>query len=383
MTMETLPNNSSACNRQLKDCWFETGKLRTLVDALPILIAYVNSKGRFCFNNLVHQQWFGYSPQEIAGMSMEEVFGADACGVLQPYVEQALCGDRVLFELVVPYQRLGPRFICASYVPDRDADGQIRGFFSVISDIGEIRHADDDRNRHLKEASHTARLNSMGELTSQIIHEVSQPLAAIVSYSEACSRLLSSGHYDLDELITSLNDIGEQAERAGKIIRNIRNFVNRHETRFVETDINSLVEETLRLMELDPNWRMTQFQLDTDATDLRAKIDPVMIEQVILNLLHNGLEAMQDIPLEQRKLTLRTALNNTGEIEVTIDDNGPGLSNEQAKKLFLPFNSSKPNGMGMGLIICRSILDNHGGRLWASTNSLGGARFCFTLPAMQ
>lgn len=280
-------------------------------------------------------------------------------------------GDQVMFELLVPYQRIGPRFISATYVPDLGKEGRIRGFFSLISDISEIRHTEDDRNRHLKQAAHTARLNSMGELASRIIHEVSQPLAAIVAYSEACSRLLASGHYDLRELVASLDDIGKQAERAGKIIRKIRNFVSKHEARFVETDINGLVRETLRLMELDPNWRATQFHLKTETAELRAQVDPVMIEQVILNLLHNALEAMQDQPSEQRRLTLRTRRNTDGEVEVEVEDEGPGLSTTQFKQLFQPFTSTKPNGMGMGLTISRSIIMQHGGRLWVSTNPEG------------
>lgn len=380
MTLDARHGISSTDQFSDVNNWSDEVKLQNLLDALPVLIAYVNSEQRYCFTNLAHQQWFGYTPKEISGMAMWEVLGVDAYEALRPYVDQALTGQQVKFELRVSYQRLGPRFICATYVPDRGEDGRVRGFFSLISDFSEIRNAEASHIKHLKEAAHTARLNIMGELASQIIHEVSQPLSAIVAYSEACSRLLASGHYDVGELVTSLNDIGSQAEHAGKIIHSIRDFVSKHEPRLLETNINSLVRETLHLVELDPNWQTVQFRLDTDASAPMARVDPIMIEQVILNLVQNALEAMEDQPAEQRQLTLRTQWHPEDWIEVTVEDKGTGLSAEARKQLFEPFATTKTSGMGMGLAISRSIIEGHGGRLWATDNPYGGTTFRFTLP---
>lgn len=359
---------------------FDEVILQNLLDALPVLIAYVNSEQRYCYNNLAHQQWFGYTPREVSGMTMQQVLGVDAYEALRPYVEQALDGQQIKFELPVPYQRIGPRFICATYVPDRGKNGRVRGFFSLISDFSEIRSAEASRIKHLKEAAHTARLSAMGELTSQIIHQVSQPLSVIVSYAEACSRLLASGHADAIKLTAVLDEIGSEAERAGKIIHSIRDFVSKHEPRLLDTDINGLIREALHLVELDPHWQAVQFNVETDTMEPIVRADPIMIEQVILNLVQNALEAMEQQPIEQRQLTLRTQWHPEGWIEVTVEDRGTGLSAEARKQLFEPFNTTKTSGMGMGLAISRSIVEGHGGRLWATDNTDGGTSFRFTLP---
>ena len=378
--MEREPNNAPAGPCQTDEYRFAAKQLNTLLDALPVLIAYVDNERRYCFNNLIHQQWFGYSPSEISGMSMQQVLGEEAYETLRPYVERALQGERVSFELLAPFQRIGPRFVYASYIPDLEPNGRIRGFFSLISDISKIHHRPEHRIRRLKDATHTAHLNSMGELTSKIIHEVNQPLTIILTYAEACSALVRSGQYDLREVVASLDDIAKQAERAGAIIRKIRNLVDKHEVRFVKAEINTLVRETLHLMELDPNWRLTRFHLNSETSPLYARADPVMIEQVLLNLLHNALEAMEDLPPEQRQLILGIKQNTSGDIQITIDDTGPGIATDQLSRLFHPFTSGKPHGMGMGLTISRSIIRAHGGRLWFNTNPQGGASFSFTLP---
>ena len=375
MTRQTHTDDCSTINQ-----WYEKNHLRTLLDALPVLIAYVDERQRYCFSNLAHQLWFGYSPEEIAGMSMHQVLGDEAYRVLRPFIEQALRGQQVKFELLVPYGRIGPRTICATYVPDRAEDDRIKGFFSLISDISELRQIDEDHNRHLKEAAHTARLNLMGELTSQIVHQVSQPLSAIVSYAEACSQLVTSGDYAPKELAGVLGDIAVEAQRAGEIIRRIRGFVSKHEPRFRLTDINVLIRETIHLVELDPNWQNVQVRLDSDLGEARAWIDAVMIEQVILNLVHNAVEAMETLPVEQRQLCLCIQAYDDQYIEVSVEDRGTGLNPQARKHLFEPFSTTKKNGMGMGLAISRSIVRRHGGRLWATDNPYGGTTFRFTLP---
>jgi PAS domain S-box-containing protein len=350
------------------------------LDALPVLIAYVDERQCYCFTNLAHQLWFGYSPRQIAGMSLREVLGGEAYAVLRPFVEQVLRGEQIKFELLVPYGRIGPRNICATYVPDRSAAGSIRGFFSLISDISELRQVDAVRSRRLKETAHTARLNLMGELTSQIVHQVSQPLSAIVTYAEACSQLVMGGDYAPTEVAGVLDEIAVEAQRASDVIRRIRDFVSKHEPHFHLTDIHALLRETIHLVELDPNWQSVQFRLESDLGESQVRIDPVMIEQVILNLVHNALEAMEALPVEQRQLCLRIQGAAEHYIEVSVEDRGTGLIPAARKHLFEPFSSTKKTGMGMGLAISRSIVRRHGGRLWATDNPHGGTTFRFTLP---
>ena len=368
-------NNCSDVNR-----FYDENQLRSLLDALPMLIAYIDKEQRYCFSNLAHQLWFGHSPSEIQGMTMRQVVGEAAHEVLRPFIEQVLQGQQVKFELLVPYGHIGPKYICATYVPVRREDGRIKGFFSLISDFSELRKIEETRTRHLKEAAHTARLNIMGELISQIIHQVSQPLSVIVACAEAGTRLLQGASVDAGELTDVLMEIAKETERAAQIIRRIRGFVSKHEPCFRIADINGLVRETLHLVELDPNWQIVQFSLEADLSEPRVQVDPVMIEQVILNLVQNALEAMEGLPLEQRHLGLRTQCHDHQFVEVSVEDRGTGLSPKARQHLFEPFSTTKKDGMGMGLTISRSIIERHGGRLWATDNSYGGTTFHFTLP---
>jgi C4-dicarboxylate-specific signal transduction histidine kinase len=201
-----------------------------------------------------------------------------------------------------------------------------------------------------------------------------------MTYAEACSQLLESGDYDSRELAGVLRDIANEAERAGKIIRRIRGFISKHEPRFRLINLNELVRETIHLVALDPNWQSVQFRLETDSSEPRVRADPVTIEQVILNLVHNAIDAMEELPEEQRQLCLRTQAHADKYVEVSVEDRGAGLHPKVRKHLFEPFSTTKKNGMGMGLAISRSIVQQHGGNLWATDNPYGGTTFRFTLP---
>jgi C4-dicarboxylate-specific signal transduction histidine kinase len=181
-------------------------------------------------------------------------------------------------------------------------------------------------------------------------------------------------------LASALDDIAEEAGRAGEIIRRIRGFVSKHEPHFRSIDFNALVRETVHLLDLDPHWRSVQFRLVSDLAEPRVWIDPVMIEQVILNLVHNALEAMEKQPPDQRQLCLRLQGYAGQYLEVSVEDRGTGLSAAAREHLFEPFSTTKEKGMGMGLAISRSIVNRHGGRLWATDNPHGGTIFRFTLP---
>jgi PAS domain S-box-containing protein len=356
-------------------------RLHILINALPVLIGYVDREERYHFTNKTHQDWFDYSPAQIAGMAISELLGEATYQTLRPYIRLALSGQQVNFETVVAFPKHGERHICAFYVPDIVDQGEVQGFFCVVNDITERKRAEQQQRTRLKEVAQAARLSAMGELVRQIAHEVNQPLSAIASYCGAGIRMVESGTAGALEIIEILRDIATQAQRAGNIIREMRRLVHKRAPRFAAIDINKLVSEILHLVQMESSGRAISVRVDADPTEPRVLGDKVLIEQVVLNLLRNALEAMEGKPLEERCLTVRTWKNSDQEVEVLIQDNGTGLPAEAASQIFEPFFTTKSGGMGMGLSISRSIVEMHRGRLWATANPEGGASFHLALPS--
>jgi len=250
----------------------------------------------------------------------------------------------------------------------------------VVRDITDRKRAEEEAQRHLAELAHVARLGTMGEMASALSHELSQPLEAIAAYTQGCVRRLRSAQCDPHETVDAMEQVNKQAQRAGQIIRRLRSFVRRSEPHRSTVDINELVREAVALDETDFRQADTflRFELTQDLPLLQA--DPIEIEQVVLNLLRNGIEAMSTIEPSRRRLTLRTSWLGDEQIEVAVADTGDGLPPTLQDRVFEPFVTTKPGGMGMGLSISRSIVELHGGRLWATPNPEGGTTFHFWLP---
>jgi len=219
----------------------------------------------------------------------------------------------------------------------------------------------------------------MGEMASTLAHELNQPLSAITSYSAGCLNALKAGRYDEQQFTDILGKINHQGQRAGSIIRRIYNFVRRSESRSERMDINAAIQEATGLLETEVTRRKVQLQ-----TVLAPELPPimgdrVMIEQVLVNLLRNGMDAMKNIPAEHR--VLRIVSEQAGDaICLSVTDNGTGIPPDIADRLFDSFFTTKPDGMGMGLKICRSVAEQHNGRLWFETEASGGTSFHLLLP---
>lgn len=227
----------------------------------------------------------------------------------------------------------------------------------------------------------TARLVTVGEIASSIAHELNQPLAAIANYVLGALHRLRAGGADPEAVAAALERAGEQAERAGQIIRRVRDFVQSRQPVLAKLDLNALVMRVAAAAVREGERSELRFSLHL-ASDLpRAQGDGVMIEQVILNLVRNALEAMHDHAGAERTVDVITSRGEANLLKVTIADRGPGVAAEAAGRLFEPFYTSKPGGMGLGLNICRSIVEFHGGRLWTAPRPGGGAEFHFTLHA--
>lgn len=247
------------------------------------------------------------------------------------------------------------------------------------NDITERKQAEEHARRQQDKLQMTSRLISVGEMATTLAHELNQPLAAIANYTMGCVRRLKSGSWNTPELLEALDKTAVQAERAGRIIQRVRSFVARREPAFTHCDIHSVIRGVVALMEIEAESSGVTVEVDLASALPAVRADPVMIEQVLLNLVRNAIEAMGETA-GVRRLEIRSSLGGGRTVEVAVSDSGHGLPSDFDEKLATPFYTTKPNGMGLGLHICRSIIEAHAGRLWAANNAEGGATLRFALP---
>ncbi len=243
--------------------------------------------------------------------------------------------------------------------------------------------AEERLRTHQTDLAHVVRLSTMGEMVSSIAHEVNQPLFAIANYTSGCVRKLRMGQIDPDELIDIIERTAKQAERAGKIIYGIRNFVRKEEPKRTQVDINELVQEVMLLLDYELQRAGLEFRSELETRLPPVLADAIQIEQVILNLVRNAIEAMESNGVARGQLFIQTSNPTNDVVEVAISDTGYGLPQDNADQLFEPFFTTKSDGMGMGLSISDSIIQAYGGQLTATANPEGGATFRFTLPVAR
>jgi PAS domain S-box-containing protein len=276
-----------------------------------------------------------------------------------------------------------PVYVRASGKPVFGANGDFLGYRGTATDItAMIRadHAEEALRKAQAELAHVARVTTLGELTASIAHEVNQPLAAVVANAEASLRWLDRPTPDMDAVRRSVEWIIDDGNRAGEVIRRVRALANKTEIEKVALDVNDLVREVVALVQLELINHGVSLQTELAPTPPRVLADRVQLQQVIINLVMNGIEAMQSVTDRQRELVIRSREDETQQVLVSVTDCGVGISAENADRLFNAFFTTKSGGMGMGLSICRSIIEAHGGRLWATANLPHGATFQFTLP---
>lgn len=230
------------------------------------------------------------------------------------------------------------------------------------------------------ELAHAARLSTMGEMASGMAHELNQPLAAIAAYTQACLERAAGDQLQTENLRGTLQKTAAQAQRAGTIVRRMRDFVRREPARPALLDLNDTVREALSLADFEVRRNGVRVEFVEGRPAPLVWADRIELEQVIINLIRNGIEAMAASDEGHRRLWIRTAVVGDSEVRVTVVDSGVGLPAEHRRNLFKPFFTTKPNGLGMGLAVSRSLVEARGGRLWAEPNPEGGAGFTFSLP---
>ncbi|MDE1545602.1 PAS domain S-box protein [Dechloromonas agitata] len=250
----------------------------------------------------------------------------------------------------------------------------------VAADITDRKHIDEVNLQQQKRLEQTSRLITMGEMASSLAHELNQPLSAIANYCAGCVKRMQAGNYKLDDLLVAMQKASSQAERAGKIIRRMRDMVKKDDPKREPIALPELIDEARAFADIEAQRTGTQLIVDLPPQLPRIDVDRIMIEQVLHNLIKNGIEAMTDVPVDRRQLVLQARLLDERMVEVSVTDHGHGLAGEDMEKIFAPFYTTKPEGMGIGLAICRSIIEFHQGRLWATPRREGGTVFHFTVP---
>ena len=279
-----------------------------------------------------------------------------------------------------------PTYVRTSGKPFFDAGGRFLGYRGVSTDITAVIRAEQAEQALRKaqaELAHVTRVTTLGELTASIAHEINQPLAALITNAEACMSWLGRSPPDLAAARRSVEWIVEDANRTSEVIRRVRALAKKTDTDKAQLDINELVREAMALVQRELSRHEVSLRMEL-APGLPAIYgDRVQLQQVIINLVMNAIEAMQSVTDRPRRLAMRSGRDDLGRVFLTVADCGAGVSEADAERIFTPFFTTKSGGMGMGLAICRSIVEAHAGRLSTFPNEEGGATFQFVLPLHQ
>ncbi len=357
--------------------------LRAIFETSPDGLITIDQWGTISSFNPAAERMFGYRPEEVLGRNV-------ACLMPEPYRE---AHDGHLER----YRRTGERHIIGmgrevlgrrndgTIFPLELAVGEVRAeghrlFAGFVRDVSARQRAEQRLQELQTELIHVARLSAMGEMASALAHELNQPLTAIINYAQATRHLIEGLDDRRQAALASLLDkTAQQASRAGQIIHRLRQFVAKGETERALEDVNMVVEEASTLALIGANGKGIDVRRAFAAGLPPVLMDKIQIHQVITNLIRNSVDALDEV--ERREIVICTRLPAPDRVEISVTDSGPGLAPEVAARLFEPFVTTKPEGMGIGLSICRSIVDAHGGKLWASVPPGGGTAFHVGLPA--
>ncbi len=262
----------------------------------------------------------------------------------------------------------------------RDEAGRITHFFAVKEDVTKSKEVEEKLQQMRQQLTHVARLSTLGEMAAELAHELNHPLYAILNYAKACRNVLAEeGPPNLESLREWNGEIAEIALTAGEAVKRLRTFARRADSPRSACRIEEIVGEALRLVAVETRTARVTMETRFSADLPTVHVDRVQIQQILVNLLTNAVEAVQASPEKMRRITIETSLCGEA-VEVAVADCGVGLPPGSESRIFEPYITTKPDGMGMGLSICRTIVEAHGGRLWAGSNPDGGATFHFTLP---
>src|SRR6478609_8855449 len=363
-----------------EDARYREAKLQSILDTVPEAMIVIDERGIMRSFSVTAERLFGWSAAEVIGKNVSILipspYRQEHDGYLYRY---HTTGERRIIgigRIVVGERKDGSTFPMELAVGEAKV-GNDRFFTGFVRDLTEHRSQERRMQELQSELVHVSRLTAMGEMASSLAHELNQPLSAITSYLRGAATLLKAGETDKERIREVLQRSAAQALRAGDIIKRLREFVAKGETQHALEDPAVLMEEAAALALVGAREQGVHVSLRCDRNLPDILVDKIQIQQVALNLIRNAVEAMETT--SRRELSV-TVTRQRGFAFFTVADTGTGMNPEIAKHLFQPFVTSKPNGMGVGLSICRTIIEAHGGRISARANDGGGTVFEFTLP---
>lgn len=354
-------------------------RYRSLVESLEEMILRIRLDRTLTFANAALCRMLNKTPQELLSQPLHFRIHPDD-------FEHALAAERqirqpphrVTVELRV-HTADDWRWInwqCLGLLNDR---GEVEEVQAVGRDMTRQKQDQAEQRHRLLALAHVARLNTAGTMASNLAHELSQPLTALLNFAHAVRRRIEAGQATPDLVTEALEQIVLQAERAGQIVQGVREFIGRHVPSRQMVSLPSAVDRAVRFIAAEALRNRVHLQVQCCSTPCQVPAEVSQIEQVLVNLLLNAMDAMHDTPGRPRELTLATQKTPRA-VEVRVSDTGPGVDEANRERIFEPFFTTKSHGMGLGLSISRSIVEDHGGRMWVEANEQGGATFCFTLP---
>jgi len=354
-------------------------QLADTLDNSTAIISLKDLDGRYLLVNREFERLFGGARRIIIGRSDEDLFSAALAERLGARDTDVLsAGVPASFEQELPVTDPPRSYVCVKF-PLRGADGAPYGLGMMATDITELKRLQEELRRHQEELAHVLRLHTIGEMAAALAHEINQPLCAITNYAQGAVHRMRSGFADQDALLQAFEQIAVEGLRAGEILRGIRGLVRQDGEPGAPVDVNTLAGEAVRVLEPQARQHGVTVRLESGGGLPPVHGNPTQIEQVMVNLMLNGVQAVADTRHPRREVVVATARSGDS-IEVAVSDTGAGIEPGVATKLFSPFVTTKPTGLGLGLAISRSIVENHGGRLWATRNAVVGTTFHFSLP---
>lgn len=350
----------------------------------------VDMQGDSTFVNRAMERLTGWTSADLIGRNQHELlhhtrpdgtpFPGCECPVYHTFRDSA---PRFVADDVFWNKRGEPIPVEYTSTPIRDDRGRTVGSVVVFRDISERKQAEEEARQRQQELAHVGRLSTMGEMASGMAHELNQPLTAIATNAHACIRLLESGAAPRERVADIMERIAAQAERAGAIIRQLRQFVRKEEPQRTQVCINELVDEVVSLCRPEAKRSGVEVRLELAPGLPPVSAQPIQIEQVILNLARNAIEAMLDAECPSRRLTIATRADGPGALILSVEDSGPGIDPAIRERLFNPFVTTKQKGMGLGLSISKGIIEAHQGQLYADSEPGRGTLFRFYLPVRE
>jgi two-component system, LuxR family, sensor kinase FixL len=358
-------------------------ELNALLDAAVDGIILINHVGLIQVFNRSAERLFGYESSEVIGRNVSMLMTENDQGVHDSYLTR-YAATRVP-HIIGKGREINAQRKDGSVFPAFLSVGVVAGtepprFVGFVQDITNRRQSEQDGLRLQERLMHVSRLATIGEMASGIAHELNQPLAAIATYAHACDRLLGLPEPEIEEIQTALRDIAEQAVRAGDIIRRLRSLARAENPQHGPTDVNAAIAELTDLIQSDAKAHGVAYRAVFAPNLPQITLDRAQIQQVVLNLVRNALEALALAQLDAREVVVSTRRTPEGEVEIAVCDSGPGVDSAIADRMFDPFCTTKADGTGLGLAISRTIVRAHGGALEYSPHVPAGACFAIRLP---